>query len=44
LKVLKKYNASELIIKIAGRNEELVPSPPPGAKSIVKDRSGKVDE
>ena len=44
LEVLKKYNASELIIQIAGRNEELVPSPPPGAKSIVKDRSGKVDE
>jgi len=44
LKVLKKYNASEFIIGIAGRKEKLFPSPPPGAKKIVRERSGKVDE
>ena len=43
LKVLKKYNASESLIKIAERKEKLVPSPPPGSINIVKDRSGKVD-
>ena len=42
-KVLKKYNASESLIKIAERKEKLVPSPPPGSINIVKDRSGKVD-
>ena len=42
-KVLKKYNASESLIKIAERKEKLVPSPPPGLINIVKDRSGKVD-
>ena len=42
-KVLKKYNASEFLIKIAERKEKLVPSPPPGSINIVKDRSGKVD-
>ena len=42
-KVLKKYNASESLIKIAERKEKLVPSPPPGSVNIVKNRSGKVD-
>lgn len=42
-KLLKKYNASESLIKIAERKEKLVPSPPPGSINIVKDRSGKVD-
>ncbi len=42
-KLLKKYNASEFIIKIAERKERLVPSPPPGSTNIVTDRSGKVD-
>lgn len=43
-KLLKKYNASESLIKIAERKEKLVPSPPPGSKNIVKDRSGKVGD
>lgn len=43
LSVLNKYNASEFLIKIAQRKEKLVPSPPPGSKNIVKDRSGKVE-
>lgn len=42
-KLLKKYNASESLIRIAERKEKLVPSPPPGSINIVKDRSGKVD-
>lgn len=41
LKVLKKYNASHFLIKIAQRKEQLVPSPPPGSMNVVKDRSGK---
>lgn len=40
--ILKKHNASEFLIKIAQRKEKLVPSPPPGSTTIVKDRSGKV--
>ena len=43
-KVLKKYNASESLIKIAERKEKLVPSPPPGSINIVKNRSGKIDD
>tara|TARA_B110000114_G_C14900851_1_gene320662 strand:- start:261 stop:740 length:480 start_codon:yes stop_codon:yes gene_type:complete len=43
LSILNKYNASEFLIKIAQRKEKLVPSPPPGSKNIVKDRSGKVE-
>ena len=42
-KLLKKYNASQSLIKIAERKEKLVPSPPPGSINIVKDRSGKVE-
>ena len=40
--ILKKHNASEFLIKIAQRKEKLVPSPPPGSTTIVKDRNGKV--
>ena len=42
-KLLSKHNASEFLIKIAERKEKLIPSPPPGARNIVRDRSGKVD-
>ena len=42
-KVLKKYNASEFLIKIAERKEKLIPSPPPGLINIVKDRRRKVE-
>jgi len=42
-KLLNKHNAPEFLIKIAERKEKLIPSPPPGARNIVKDRSGKVD-
>ena len=43
-KLLKKYNASESLIKIAERKERLVPSPPPGSTNIVKDRTGKIND
>jgi lipopolysaccharide/colanic/teichoic acid biosynthesis glycosyltransferase len=43
-KVLESKGASSFLVKIAERNDKLVPSPPPGAKSIVVDRSGKVEE
>ena len=40
--LIDKPFASDFLIKIAQRKEKLVPSPPPGSKYIVKDRSGKV--
>ncbi len=41
--ILKKLNATELLINISSRKQNLYPMPPPGAKSIVTNREGKVD-
>ncbi|MHA8069072.1 sugar transferase [Aquirufa ecclesiirivi] len=41
--ILKKLNASPLLIEIASRNVDLVPMPPPGAKNIVYNREGKIE-
>ena len=41
--ILKKLNATELLINIASRKDKLVPIPPPGAKNIVTNREGRVN-
>jgi lipopolysaccharide/colanic/teichoic acid biosynthesis glycosyltransferase len=41
--ILKKLNATELLITIASRKQNLYPMPPPGANNIVTNREGKVD-
>ena len=41
--ILKKLNATELLINIASRKQNLYPMPPPGAKNIVTNREGRVD-
>lgn len=41
--ILKKLGATDFLIKIASRKSPLVPMPPPGAKSIVTNREGRVD-
>jgi lipopolysaccharide/colanic/teichoic acid biosynthesis glycosyltransferase len=42
--LLVKLGADQEMISVAKRESKLVPSPPPGAKSIVMDREGKVEE
>lgn len=42
--ILKKLNATELLINIASRKQNLYPMPPPGAKNIVTNREGRIDE
>lgn len=39
---MKKLDASKELITIASRTQELIPSPPPGAKNIVTSRDGAV--
>jgi lipopolysaccharide/colanic/teichoic acid biosynthesis glycosyltransferase len=41
--ILKKLNATELLINIASRKQNLYPMPPPGAKNIVTNREGRVE-
>lgn len=41
--ILKKLGATELLIGISSRKNQLVPMPPPGANKIVTNREGKVD-
>jgi len=41
--ILKKLNATDLVINIASRKQNLYPMPPPGAKNIVTNREGRVD-
>jgi lipopolysaccharide/colanic/teichoic acid biosynthesis glycosyltransferase len=41
--MLQNLNASPLLIEIASRKNALVPMPPPGAKSIVTNREGRVE-
>jgi len=43
-KLLEKMNAGNDLIRIALRNETLVPVPPPGAHRVVTNRDGRVDE
>jgi len=40
--ILKKINATDLLIKIASRKQKLYPMPPPGAINIVTNREGRV--
>jgi lipopolysaccharide/colanic/teichoic acid biosynthesis glycosyltransferase len=41
--ILKKLNATDLLLNIASRKQNLYPMPPPGAKNIVTNREGRVD-
>jgi lipopolysaccharide/colanic/teichoic acid biosynthesis glycosyltransferase len=41
--ILKKLDATDLLINIASRKQNLYPMPPPGAKNIVTNREGRVD-
>lgn len=41
--ILKKLDATELLINIASRKQNLYPMPPPGAKNIVTNREGRVE-
>ena len=41
--ILKKLNATDLLINIASRKQNLYPMPPPGAKNIVTNREGRVE-
>lgn len=41
-KILRQIEASELLLNIASRKQELYPMPPPGAKNIVSNREGRV--
>jgi lipopolysaccharide/colanic/teichoic acid biosynthesis glycosyltransferase len=40
--ILKKLGATDLLIAIASRKQNLYPMPPPGAKNIVTNREGRV--
>jgi lipopolysaccharide/colanic/teichoic acid biosynthesis glycosyltransferase len=40
--ILKKINATHLLINIASRKQKLYPMPPPGAINIVTNREGRV--
>jgi lipopolysaccharide/colanic/teichoic acid biosynthesis glycosyltransferase len=40
--ILKKINATDLLINIASRKQKLYPMPPPGAINIVTNREGRV--
>ncbi|OIR07020.1 putative undecaprenyl-phosphate N-acetylgalactosaminyl 1-phosphate transferase [mine drainage metagenome] len=41
--ILKKLNASDLLIEIAKREKPLTPMPPPGATKIVTNREGRIE-
>lgn len=41
--ILTKLGADEKLVLIASRQNPLVPTPPPGAKSIVNNREGRVE-
>lgn len=43
VKILEQNGAPEALIDIAKREKPLTPMPPPGAKSIVTNREGRVD-
>jgi len=40
--ILKKINATDILINIASRRQRLYPMPPPGAVNIVTNREGRV--
>lgn len=42
--ILKQLGAPAALIELAARDKPLVPTPPPGARSIVTNREGRVDE
>lgn len=42
--LLKKLGADEELITVSKRTHPLVPMPPPGARTIVTNREGRVDE
>ena len=41
--ILKKLEATDLLLNIASRKQNLYPMPPPGARNIVTNREGRVD-
>ena len=41
--MLSNLNAYPELVKIAQRKELLIPTPPPGANTIVTNREGRVD-
>jgi hypothetical protein len=41
--ILKKLDATDLLINIASRKQNLYPMPPPGARNIVMNREGRVN-
>jgi lipopolysaccharide/colanic/teichoic acid biosynthesis glycosyltransferase len=41
--ILKKLDATDLLINIASRKQNLYPMPPPGASNIVTNREGRVE-
>jgi lipopolysaccharide/colanic/teichoic acid biosynthesis glycosyltransferase len=41
--ILKKLDATDLLINIASRKQKLYPMPPPGASNIVTNREGRVE-
>jgi lipopolysaccharide/colanic/teichoic acid biosynthesis glycosyltransferase len=43
VQILKKLEATDLLINIASRKQNLYPMPPPGAINIVTNREGRVD-
>jgi lipopolysaccharide/colanic/teichoic acid biosynthesis glycosyltransferase len=43
VEILKQFNANSLILQIASREENLMPMPPPGAKNIVTNREGRIE-
>lgn len=42
--ILKRLHAPAELVKIALRDQDLVPTPPPGARTIVTNREGRVEE
>lgn len=42
--ILRQLNAPEQLVDIAARVRPLVPTPPPGARTIVTNREGRVEE
>jgi lipopolysaccharide/colanic/teichoic acid biosynthesis glycosyltransferase len=42
--ILRELDAPTQLIEIAARDKPLLPAPPPGAKSIVTNREGRVEE
>lgn len=44
VKIMDRLGADQQLIQVASRKDKLVPYPPPGAKSIVTNREGRVDE